>query len=88
MNEIRQEWDERVAKLRQERDELRVRMHLAKAEVRDEWDELERKWSRLEARVKAAREETREASRDVGSAFGALADEIGSAYRRIRRQLH
>jgi hypothetical protein len=88
MNEIRQQWDERVAGLRQERDELRVRMHLAKAEIRDEWEALERKWSHLEGRMRVAGDETREASREVGSAFSVLADEIGSAYRRIRRQLH
>ena len=27
--------------LKTERDELRVQMHLAKAELRDEWEELE-----------------------------------------------
>lgn len=31
--------------LKQQRDELMVQLHLAKAEARDEWEELEKNWS-------------------------------------------
>lgn len=76
-----------MEKLRQERDELRLKLHLGKAELRDEWETLERKWERLEGRVEGAAEEARESSREVGAAFGVLADELGEAYRRIRARL-
>jgi hypothetical protein len=74
-------------KLRQERDELRLQMELGKAEFREEWEQLERKWERLEGRLAGAAEEAREASGEVGAAFGVLADELGQAYRRIRARL-
>jgi predicted nucleic acid-binding Zn-ribbon protein len=74
-------------KLRQERDELRLKLHLGKAELKDEWETLERKWEQLEARVAGARDEAREASKEVGAAFGILADELGQAYKRIRARL-
>lgn len=77
-----------IQKLRTERDELRVRMHLARAELREEWEGLEKKWERLESRLGQAGEEAREASRDVGAAAGNLAEEIAGAYRRIRDRLH
>ena len=77
-----------IQKLRTERDELRVRMHLAKTELKDEWDALEKKWDRLEGRVAQAGDEAIEASRDVGSAAQILAEEIAGAYRRIRNRLH
>jgi hypothetical protein len=40
--------------LKQQRDELRVRLYLAKAEVKDEWARLEKQWEELmEARDSA-----------------------------------
>lgn len=74
-------------KLRQERDELKLKAHLGKAELKDEWEALERKWERLEGRMEGAAEEAREASHEVGAAFGVLAEELGEAYRRIRARL-
>ena len=74
-------------KLRQERDELRLQMRLGKAEFKDEWEALERKWEHLEAKMADVKDEAREASREVGAAFGILADELGEAYRRIRAKL-
>jgi hypothetical protein len=75
------------ARLRQERDELRVQVELGKAEFRDEWEELEHKFENLEARVSGATKEARESSEEVGAAFGILADELGQAYRNIRARL-
>ena len=89
MSELRQQWAVTVAKLRQERDELRVRMHLARAELREEWEELEHKWARLAARMNATHEEAGGAThRILDTPLGALADQLGAAYRRIRRRLH
>lgn len=78
---------EAVEKLKQQRDELRLKMHLAKADARDEWDELEGKWEHLKERAKAAGGEASEASGDVGEAFKSLASEIKKGYERIRSQL-
>ena len=76
-----------MEKLRQERDELRLKMHLGKAELKEEWEALERKWEHLEGRMSGVAGEAREASREVGAAFGVLADELGEAYRRIRAKM-
>ena len=74
-------------KLRQERDELRLQVRLGKAEFKEEWEGLERKWEHLERRMAGVKDEARETSREVGAAFGILADELGEAYRRIRARL-
>ena len=76
-----------IDKLRTERDELRVRAHLAKAEMKEEWEKLEDKWEDLEARAKSAKAEASEASKNVGSALEILGDELSQAYRRIRGRL-
>lgn len=74
-------------KLRRERDEIRLQLHLGKAELKEEWETLERKWEHLEGRVAGAADEARETTREVGAAFGVLSDELGEAYRRIRARL-
>jgi hypothetical protein len=76
-----------LERLRTERDELRVRAHLAKAEMKEEWEKLEDRWEDLEARAKAVTEEASDASKDVGSALEILGDELSQAYRRIRSRL-
>ena len=76
-----------LERLRRERDELRVQMELGKAEFRDEWTELEKKWERLESRLSGAAKEAKESSEDVGAAFGVLTDELAQAYRNIRSRL-
>ena len=52
--------DDLIDNLKTQRDELRVQMHLAKAEIRDEWEEIEKKWAHAEARFEEIRDQTRE----------------------------
>lgn len=73
--------------LKQQRDELMVQLHLAKAETRDEWDELEKKLEHLRAKTAQAGGIAGEASKDVFAALQLAADEIRHGYERIRRLL-
>jgi hypothetical protein len=76
-----------IEKLRQERDELQLKMHLGKAELKEEWEALERKWEQLEGGSPASGTRRAMAGREVGAAFGLLTDELTEAYRRIRARL-
>lgn len=76
-----------LARLRTERDDLRVRMHLAGSELKQEWEDAEAAWTRLESRLEAAGREARSSSEDVGAALDLLGTEIGRAYERIRARL-
>ena len=40
-------WDDLMAKLTRERDELALKLHLGKEEARAEWEKLEAKWKEL-----------------------------------------
>ncbi len=77
-----------VEDLKQQRDELRLQMHLFKAEAKDEWGELEKQWVSLESRLKTASDKAFVASKDVATTLGVIAEEVGDAYRRIRDRLH
>lgn len=88
MNETQERFERMLARLRTDRDELRVKAHLAGAEAKEEWEKLEHKWNEIESRMKSAGLEARDASGDVKSAVEMLVDELGVAYRKIRRRLH
>jgi hypothetical protein len=73
--------------LKQQRDAIKVQLHLGKAEVLQEWEELEKKLEHLRAKAAVVGAETQAASRDVFEAVKLLADEIGRGYERIRKRL-
>lgn len=74
-----------LSQLEQERDELKVKLGLAKLEAREEWQELEKKMETLRGRMKVLSEEAKETSGDVGAAFDVVADEIKEGFERLRK---
>jgi hypothetical protein len=79
--------DKLIDDLKQVRDEIEVKIHLAAADVRDEWDGIERKWEHLRGRAKRVGETVGEAADDVGEALDVVADEVKRGYERIRNML-
>jgi uncharacterized coiled-coil DUF342 family protein len=73
--------------LKQQRDEINVQLHLAKAEVRDEWDKLEPKWEEVKGKMVTVSEAAGQAAESVTAAAGLLADEIKEGYDRIKKAL-
>ena len=84
MSDHRAKLEEMMKKLETERDELKVKLGLAKLEARDEWQELEKKMDALRGRMKVLGGEAKEATGEVGTAAGALADEIKDGFARLR----
>jgi vacuolar-type H+-ATPase subunit D/Vma8 len=64
--------------LKQKRDELRLQMHLASKEAKDEWDELEEKMEEFSEKAKLD-----ETGQGVGKALGQLGHEIKLGYERL-----
>lgn len=80
-------FDELFDELRKARDELRVQLHLAAAEARDEWEVLEKKWVKFQDRAGEVGEATGEAAEDVGEALELVGEELRKGYKRIRKAL-
>jgi len=76
-----------VEDLKQQRDEINLQLHLAKAEVRDEWDKLEPKWEDVKGKMATVGEVAGQAAESVMAAAGLLADEIKQGYDRIKKAL-
>ena len=80
------DFDEMLADLKQKRDELRVRIHLASKEVKEEWDELEEKLDDFADKTKQFAEDAklRETGSGVGEALGKLGHELKLGFQRVR----
>ena len=81
--------DDLFEELKQKRDELRVQMHLATKEARDEWEELEEKMEEFSDKAKEFADDAglRETGEGLGTALGQLGREIKLGYGRIRDAL-
>lgn len=76
-----------MAHLRQERDELNVQLHLAKAEVKEDWDELEKQWDNFKLRSEKVAAAADSSADDIGEALQILGDELKAGYEKIRRSI-
>ncbi len=83
--------EELIATLERERDELRVKVHLASREAKDEFEALESRLDALRARMAGAGSDARETASEVGGVVGEtarkLADDLRDGYRKIREKL-
>ena len=84
---ISEELRKAVTKLEQERDELRVRLNLAKHEIRDEWEEAEKRLAGLRSRLHALSEEAGAAGADARTAVQMGIEDLRSHFKRLRERL-
>ncbi|MEQ9570409.1 MAG: hypothetical protein RLN75_09490 [Longimicrobiales bacterium] len=87
MSERQEKLQGLLQRLEQERDELKMKLGLAKLEAREEWQELEDKIQGLRGRLKVLKDEAGEAGGDVGAAFEMMADEVKEGIGRLRKLL-
>ena len=80
-------FDTAMEELKRVRDELALQMHLAKADAKDEWDKLEKKWQQVQAEAKPLTDVANETVQNVGSALDLAAEELKAGYERLRELL-
>ena len=86
MTDLKDRIEEMLEELRRERDELRVKLSLAKLEASDEWREIEQKLHKLEAKAREVGDATAEASKDIGAAAGRLGEEIRKGLKSVAKR--
>lgn len=79
--------DELIEELRQGRDELKVQIHLARAEAIDLWHETEHKWQHLRDQLDKIENGAGDAAKDVGAAAILAAEELQKGYERLRQYI-
>ena len=87
-DDVKHRWDDVLAKLKQERDEVALKLHLGKKEAAAEWERLEAKWHEVKARrVPPVEEAADETTVGIGLAFELAAEELKKGYEEIRKLL-
>lgn len=83
--------DDKIEKLWQDiktqRDELRVQMHLAKSELKDEWEALEKKWPEAEQKLEKFADDVEDSAGDLRESLGVIGSELKDTYHRIKTRL-
>lgn len=73
-----------IENLQQLRDELAVQTHLMKAEARDSWGDLEKRWEQLQAQMATLQQSGAESATEIHAATQLLADSIRNGYQHLR----
>jgi DNA repair exonuclease SbcCD ATPase subunit len=74
-------------KLKTQRDEMKVQAHLARAEFRDEWNEVEEKWQKAEQALNRVQDQAIETTAEMQKSAKVIMEEIASTYERIKQRL-
>jgi len=73
--------------LKKLRDELMLKANLGKMDVRDLWQEAEKKWQEAEHKRHELEAASRESAKEVAAALKNLAASLQDAYKNIRSKL-
>ena len=81
--------DDIIEDLKQKRDELRVQIHLASKEAKDECEELEEKMEDFSGKARQFADDAmlKETGEGIGDALSQLGSELKRGYDRIREAL-
>lgn len=87
VGDVKGEFEEEMDDLRRIRDELRVQIHLGKAEAIEQWEKLEGRFAEVEGHVRSLAKRAEEPVQDIAEAARLLIEEIGTGYKRLRELL-
>lgn len=76
------DFDDMKEELETLRDEIKLKMHLASMEAKEEWGDLEKKWDNFNAQAKLA-----QSGEDISGALSLLGGELREAFRRFKQAL-
>ena len=78
---------ELVESLKRQREELALKIHLGKAEAKDEWARLQKKLAQLEEKAAPIGGVVGDTAKNVGSSLELTAEEIKKGFDRVRKLL-
>jgi len=87
MSQQRNALDDVIVKLRKERDQLKLQMHLADMEAKDEYDRVSEKFDELSDQYEPVKDAVEETAENVFAALGLVADELKFGFQRVRKAI-
>ena len=85
--EIKEEFEKLVEKLKTEREEIRLKVHLASMDAKEELKETEKKWTQLKDRASKIADETADTSEEYIAKAKMVGEELKETYKRITKRL-
>lgn len=79
--------EEILKDLTRRRDEITLKLHLGKAEAKEEWEKLEKKWQAAKAQSKTLAGVVGESAQNVASALELTLGELKKGYERVKKML-
>lgn len=87
MSEKRAALESAIEKLQQERDQLRLQLHLANMEAKDEYERLSGRVDALRSHYEPVTGAVGETAENVFAALGLAAEELWHGFGRVRKAL-
>lgn len=84
---MKQEFDALLEKLKTERDEMQLKMHLASMEVKEEFSEAEEKWQYVKQKASEIADDSVETTDDFIASAKVVGEELKEAYQRIAKRI-
>jgi hypothetical protein len=84
---MKEEFDKLVEKLKKERDEINLKMHLVSMDAKVELKEAEKKWELVKARASEIADDAMETSEEYIAKSKIVGEELKETYKRISKRL-
>jgi hypothetical protein len=84
---LKEDFENVLKKLQAERDEAKLKLHLASMEARQEFEEVEKDWRHLKAKAAEIGDESVETSEEFIANAKIVGEELKDAYHRIAKRL-
>jgi len=84
---IKIEFDSLLEKLKSQRDELMLKLHLASMEAKEEIEEADKHWEDLKIKAAEIADESKETSEEYIAKAKIVGEELKEAYNRINKRL-
>lgn len=88
MSDTKSKLDRLVESLKQERDELKLKMHLASMDAKSEYERLSGKCDELTEQCEPIKDAVEESAENLFAALGLVADELKVGFQRVRKAIH
>ena len=85
--EINEEFTKLVEKLRTERDEIMLKIHLASMDAKEEFEGTEKQWNHLKTKASEIADDAKETSEEFIAKSKIVGEELKETYRRILKRL-
>ena len=84
---LREEFDKLVDKVKTERDELNLKLHLASMDAKEELKDADKKWAQLKEKASAIADDAVDTSEEYIAKAKIVGEELKETYSRITKRL-